>query len=409
MEKFSFEAEKGKHTKLFEQYVQYSRWVMAGSAIGLQTGCSSGKIHKILKNLDPESINKEWIERMKTADRIYLGIDEHSFRGRDYVLVITDIRERIPLAVLNDNKMTTIEKWMNSLPVEVIKKIDWVANDMHRGYKNVIEAATRKDLWVVDKFHLFQEANRMVDEVRKINTWLIKMNVVEKDQFITQKKVPKDVQMKQSETVVHSKYKLPSDAKILDESTFKPDDLINKKGEVTEFKEITLSFYLNSGGYRGLIWTREKNLSGIQRLRLRQILREFDWKGYMTEAWSLKERFCDAMDEKDIDEIKDVMLESLNSEHYRVKEFGRTIKRWFKQIMNFCEHNEWDFSPTNAYTECFNGQCKTAKRVSYWFRHKDNYRRKLGSRFTEKIKKSRLEIENRKKVEKSFENQSAIS
>jgi hypothetical protein len=32
---------------------------MAGSAIGLQSGCSSGKIHKILKNLDPESINKE--------------------------------------------------------------------------------------------------------------------------------------------------------------------------------------------------------------------------------------------------------------------------------------------------------------------------------------------------------------
>jgi hypothetical protein len=82
---------------------------------------------------------------------------------------------------------------------------------------------------VVDKFHLFQEANRMVDEVRKINTWLIKMNVVERDQFITQKKVPKDVQMKASETVIYSKYKIPSDAKILDESTFKSEDLINKK------------------------------------------------------------------------------------------------------------------------------------------------------------------------------------
>jgi hypothetical protein len=41
----------------------------------------------------------------------------------------------------------------------------------------------------------------------------------------------------------------------------------------------------------------------------------------MTEAWSLKERFCDAMDEKEIEEIKDVMLEALKSEHYRVKEF----------------------------------------------------------------------------------------
>lgn len=69
----------------------------------------------------------------------------------------------------------------------------------------------------------------MVDEVRKINTWLIKMNVVERDQFITQKKIPNDVQMKQSDTVMHSKYKLLSDAKILDESTFRLEDLINKK------------------------------------------------------------------------------------------------------------------------------------------------------------------------------------
>lgn len=52
----------------------------------------------------------------------------------------------------------------------------------------------------------------MVDEVRKINSWLLKINVVERDSLFQFKKVPKDVTINQENmqsAMVHSKYKLP--------------------------------------------------------------------------------------------------------------------------------------------------------------------------------------------------------
>jgi hypothetical protein len=67
-----------------------------------------------------------------------------------------------------------------------------------------------------------------------------------------------------------------------------------------------------------LFWKKEKNLSGIQKLRLRQILREFDPNGYLRDARTYKEWFCDAMDELNIQEIRKVRDGCLESDHYRI-------------------------------------------------------------------------------------------
>ena len=42
----------------------------------------------------------------------------------------------------------------------------------------------------VDKYHLVQEANRMVDEVRKLNTWLMKAGYVKAEDIVKHKKTP---------------------------------------------------------------------------------------------------------------------------------------------------------------------------------------------------------------------------
>jgi len=66
---------------------------------------------------------------------------------------------------------------------------------------------------------------------------------------------------------------------------------------------------------------REKNLSPIQKLRLNQIFREYDYLGFMQVSWTLKEDFFDAMDSLNLDEIDRIMRECLESEHYRIKQF----------------------------------------------------------------------------------------
>lgn len=176
------------------------------------------------------------------------------------------------------------------------------------------------------------------------------------------------------------KYK-PKGENILKDEFIRPEELIRWNGEKWEYKEITLDYYFHKS-YKTLFLYREENLSGMQKLRLRQILKEFDYNGYMAEARVAKERFMRALDELDIEEINDVMKDCLESEHYRIQWFGETLRRRNKQLSNYCSCSSKDFKFTNAYTESFNNQCKVAKRVSHGFRNRENYLRKLSARFT---------------------------
>ena len=156
--------------------------------------------------------------------------------------------------------------------------------------------------------------------------------------------------------------------------------LKTKKWEKWEYKEITLDFYLNYS-YKSLFWLREWKMSGPQKLRLRQILSEFDENGYLTDAWVSKESFLEWLESLDIEQIREVRDDCLSSDHYMIKKFGRTLERWDAQLENYCKYSTEEFKFTNAVTEALNNQGKVAKRVSHWFRHKSNYRRKLWSRF----------------------------
>lgn len=175
------------------------------------------------------------------------------------------------------------------------------------------------------------------------------------------------------------KYK-PKEDHILDDKYILKEDLINMSWDIWEYKEITEEAFLNKG-YKTIFMYREKNMSGIQKLRLRQILREYDPHGFLKEAWIYKEMFCEALDELDIQTIREVRDQCLDSDHYRLKQFWRTLLRRDKQLQGFCEHSTDEFKFTNAYTESINNQCKVAKRVSHGFRNKESYLRKLSSRF----------------------------
>jgi len=386
LERFDFEAESWLHTKAFEQYVLYARWYMSWSQIWRNTRCSWYKIHKMLQNIDEEILNKEWMRHMEKAEELYLWIDEHSFHWTDMILVICDLKEKIPIAILKDNRQETLKQRIKSLPMEIKDKIKWVSTDMHKTYLQTVKSVIPYVLSTIDKYHLVQEANRMVDEVRQLNKWLLKMNLVRADEIVKLGRIPKKFtkseknKIEKGDSKAMQKYK--DKVETLDPKYFTEKELINANWVKTEFKEITYDYFINTTTtYKWLLMKREKNLSWIQRLRLRQILREFDYGWYMSESRSIKERFCDALDEKNFEEIENVMGEALESTHYRTQWFWRTLKRWKTELKNFCLYSTDDFKFTNATTESINNQCKIAKRVSHWFRHKENYFRKLSSRF----------------------------
>lgn len=325
---------------------------------------------------------------MDELNEIFLWVDEHSFSGHDMVLIITELKTKQVLAILDWITNAILKEWIDSLPPKIQIKIKWFSTDMNKWYANVLKEIYGNPIHSVDKYHLFQEGNKVVDEVRQISIWGLRMNFVKVEDIhklgkrIGKKLTKKDLEKlneANTENVVMQKYKEKSACRLKAEEV-NQNALFNSKWAKVKYSEITADYFVETG-YRKLFFYREKNLSPISKLRLNQIFREFDYLGFMAESWTLKEDFMDAMDNLDLEEIDRVMAECLESKHYRIQQFWRTLKKWYAGIKGFCEHSTATFKFTNALTEGINNLCKVAKRVSHGFKYKSMYIKKLVTKF----------------------------
>lgn len=385
-EKFSFESKKWYHTIAFESYILASWWYLSWSEVWRLCWISSSKVYMITQHIDVWKLNERGLKIMEELDEINLWIDEHAFRWKDMILIITELKKKEVLAILHWITNEILESWINSLSPEIQTKIVWFSTDMNKWYRWVIERLLKHPLHVVDKYHLVQEANRMITAVLDVNIWAMKMWFLQEKDLIQFWKIPRSLSKEQKEKLKRQslipmkKYKDKVDQR-LQTKDIHPKLLRNNKWEKICYREITLEYFLEKK-YLSLFRTREKNLFPLQKLRLNQILSEFDYKNYLKESWLIKESFCDALDERDIETINTIIDDCRKSEHYRIQQFWRTLSNWYRWIANYCKLSTEEFRFTNAYTECINNQCKLAKRQSYWFRYKENYSRKLYAKFS---------------------------
>jgi transposase len=390
-EKFDFESVAWKYTIHFEQYVQWNWWFNSWNKIAELYQASWSVIYSILERIEPELINKRWMKIIEELDEIYLWVDEHSFSGHDMVLIITELKTWEILAVLDWITKEKLEKWIWSIPLKYHEKIKGFSTDMNKGYANSLTEIIWKPIHTVDKMHLFMEANRVIDDVKDISRHTLAFCfVTPEDAAKLGGKALKDItpndikklnnnQTDPKKIKAMKKYKDKVEQRLQTEN-INPKDLLNSKWETVPYKEITPEYFTEKW-YRTLFVTREKNLSWQQKLRLNQIFRDFDYLGFMQEARTIKEDFMDAIDDLDIKEIDRIMDDCLESEHYRIKQFWRTIKRWYEWIKWYIENSDENFKFTNALTESINNLCKVAKRVSHGFSSKTMYIKKLCARF----------------------------
>lgn len=390
-ERFDFESEYWYYTNHFEQYIQWNWWFVSGNKIAELYQTSVSVIHSILDRIDSELINKRWMNIIKELDEVYLWVDEHSFSGHDMILVITELKTWEILAILDWITKEKLEAWIRSIPLKYHTKIKGFSTDMNKGYASSLKKIIWNPIHTVDKMHLFMEANRVIDEVKDIARHTLAFCFVTPEDAaklwwkalknITVKDIKK-LNENQSDTrriKAMKKYKEKSEQR-LQINDINPNDLLNSKWDIVEYREITPEYFTEKW-YRTLFVTREKNLSWQQKLRLNQIFRDFDYLGFMQEAWTLKEDFMDAIDELNLEEVDRIRDDCLNSEHYRIKQFWRTIKRWYEGIKGYIENSNEKFKFINALTESINNLCKVAKRVSHGFSTKSMYIKKLCARF----------------------------
>lgn len=383
LERFDFESTLWFHTISFENYVISSFWYISWNQIAKINKISAKKIYKIIENIDHTKLNETWLKILEELDEIYLWVDEHSFSWKDMILIITELKTKQLISVLPKITKESLDSWIKSLPLKTQLKVKWFSTDMNKGYKNSLKNIIWKPTHSVDKYHLFQEANKMVDDVRVLNSWLVKMNFVKADEMIKLWKIPKKLTRNEIQKINKSsknyekmkKYKLKAEQRLNSEDIL-TKNLKNKNWKIIEYKEITLDYFLETW-YRLLFLKREKNLSPLQKTRLNQIFREFDYNWYLAEVRTIKEDFMDAIDSLNIKEVDRILNECKKSEHHRMKQFWRTLTNWYDWIKWYCEHSTKNFKFTNAFTEWLNNSCKVAKRQSHWLKYKETYFKKL--------------------------------
>lgn len=102
------------------------------------------------------------------SDHIRLGIDEHHFRKNQFVVTVANLLTGKPVHILPDDRKATVVNFLAQLPAEVKDKIDEVAVDMKAAFVHAICEQLPSAKVVIDHFHVIQDANRRVNEARKI-------------------------------------------------------------------------------------------------------------------------------------------------------------------------------------------------------------------------------------------------
>ena len=117
--------------------------------------------------LSKVDIAPNWEEEKKQSV-VRLGIDEHSFRGRNLVVTVTNLTQRRLKGILPDDQQKSLKAWLQAIPDDIRAKVEEVCIDM----KELFLAAIKQELpdasIVVDHFHVIQDANRRFDEARRL-------------------------------------------------------------------------------------------------------------------------------------------------------------------------------------------------------------------------------------------------
>lgn len=178
-EKFDFESLFWIYTTHFKQYIQWNWWHVSWNKLVELYRTSASVIYWILERIDINLINKRWIEIIKKLDEVWLWVDEHSFAGIDMILIITELKTWELLAVIDWITKEKLDNWIwKDLPLDQHKKVKWYNTDMNKGYAKSLAEICWNPIWWIDKYHLWQEANRVVDYVRDISINTLAMNFV---------------------------------------------------------------------------------------------------------------------------------------------------------------------------------------------------------------------------------------
>ncbi|MCL6561490.1 MAG: ISL3 family transposase [Firmicutes bacterium] len=133
--------------------------------VGRLLGVSAARLRRLVDRVVPAEDATWWDQ----PGDFVLSIDEHSFRGQDLLITVAlQAPERRLLAILGDDRLRSLDAWFAQIPADVRARIRAVTVDLKRAYARVVQRWCPHAQVLADPFHLVQDANRRLEEIRRL-------------------------------------------------------------------------------------------------------------------------------------------------------------------------------------------------------------------------------------------------
>lgn len=99
---------------------------------------------------------------------VSIGLDCHSFSGIKMLPTVTDITNHRLITILPNDKGATVKQFLHNIPEDKKALIEEVCIDMDTHYIKAIKEELPKARIVVDFFHVVQDANWRISQVRTV-------------------------------------------------------------------------------------------------------------------------------------------------------------------------------------------------------------------------------------------------
>jgi len=124
-----------------------------------------GVSYTSLRRLLEKEIDGEVLSCLPLEEEIFLGIDEHGFKHRELVHMVTEVRKRRVLRISKDDRIASLKDFLLNIPKD---EVEDVCIDMKEGLRKVAETVFPRARMVVNPFHVIADSNRRMDEARSM-------------------------------------------------------------------------------------------------------------------------------------------------------------------------------------------------------------------------------------------------
>jgi transposase len=240
---------------------------------------------------------------LPAVPEVTLSLDEHSFRHQDMAVTVTVVSPRRQVvALLPDDRVRTVEGFLREWPDSARRRVRAVCVDLKDSWRKLVRRVLPHASVVADPFHVIQDANRRVDEARRV------------EQELCRRKIPRWPLLKNQE------------------------ELTPKQAETLR------AIYRQYPTLAQFHWAKEQ-------------LRAFYRAPTPAQAQTLLDR---------------LLFFLQHAEDAELVRWGRTLRSWKAELWSYHQHRV-----TSAYTEGIHTKIKLLKRLSYGFRNRHMYVRKM--------------------------------